>query len=131
VYETPEGGSSIIQSLQAYVLKDLPTESSEDVLSNLNLDSLEKFSFEGQEGELEVETNIGLIILNVLILLVEVYLLIQTILQIVTSVNRLTPNLREEDYSNVIWNIIINSVFTLIVLVMFGVHIYNWASRKH
>jgi hypothetical protein len=133
VYETPEEGSSILKSLQAYVLKDLPTESPENIqnyLLYLNTTNLEKFSFEGQEGELEVETNIGLIILNVLILLVEVYLLIQTILQIVTSVNRLTPNIREEDRPNEIWNIIINSVFALIVMVLFGVHIYRWTSIK-
>jgi hypothetical protein len=143
-YQVPSGedetSSSFVKSLQAFVLKDLPNSSSgssNDLTSNLNnyfkniQDKIHKYDIllESNESESEskigIESNIGMYVLNGLIYIIEFYLLYEIGKQLYLSFNELTPDISDENYSNQIWNIIMNCIFGIMVLIILLFHLLN------
>jgi hypothetical protein len=120
-------------TLKAYVLKDLPEgQTLEQFFQQNNInDNIKPFKIETGEGEVEVEveelkveTNLGIILLNVSILLIELYLLIEMIIQIYFSVGKLGGK-DEQENTNQVWNIIINTFFMICIFILWIIQFYR------
>jgi hypothetical protein len=110
--------------LKAFVLDDLPEgQPIEDFYSDIQV-KIKSLAKENG-GDLEIETNLGIILLNISILLIELYLLFEIVIQIYFSVGKLGGK-DEKENTNQVWNIIINSFFALCIFILWIIQLYRW-----